>query len=148
MGLANYNQLGGAGWDFSSTTKPGNNQYDAVTTAEHELSEMMGRYSNVGNGDGYGKYSALDLFRYSAPNQRDLYSNNGKAYFSIDKGVTNLGVYNNNFSYGDLGDWASSVPNNAYGDGVNGEFSPVTKNDLIEDAVLGYNLTSYGKTQV
>jgi hypothetical protein len=147
MGLANNSQLG-ATWDFSPTSTPHQNQYDAVTTAEHELSEMMGRYSDVGHGDGYGKYSALDLFRYSAPGVRDIHSNNGKAYFSINDGVTNLGTYNNNYSAGDLGDWIGSVQNNSYGDGYNGEKSPVTKNDLIEDAVLGYNLTAYGKTLV
>jgi hypothetical protein len=149
MGLANNRQLGGGStWDFSQTGSIGPNQFDAITTAEHELSELMGRYSNVGQGDGFGSYSALDLFRYSTPGRRDLFSNNGKAYFSIDKGVTNLGVYNNNPSNGDLGDWTGSVQGDSYGDGYPGEFSPVTKNDLIEDAVLGYTLTAYGKTQI
>jgi hypothetical protein len=147
MGLANDSQLG-ATWDFSRSTPIGSNQFDAIGTAEHELTELMGRYSNVGNGDGYGTYTALDLFRYSAPGKRDLASDNGKAYFSINKGVTDLGVYNNNPSNGDLGDWVGWVQHNSYGDGFPGEFSWVTKNDLIEDAVLGYKLTAYGKTQV
>ena len=146
MGLANYSELGGGStWDFSPTSTPGGNQYDAVTTAEHELSELMGRYSNVRNYDGYGSYTALDLFRYSAPGVRDLKSNNGPAYFSIDNGAHHLGYYNNDPNNGDLGDWISSVEDNSYGDGYPGMISPVTKNDLIEDAVLGYNLTADGK---
>ena len=120
--------------------RPG--EYDAVGTAEHELSEVMGRTGSLGALDGTGVYTPLDLFRYSADGLRDLTP--GPGYFSIDGGATNLGTYNNPNLGGDAADWTPSLVGDSYGDGYPGRYSVVSPTDLVEDSVLGYRLTAVG----
>ena len=120
-------------WSFFGTTP--SNEEDFISTAEHEITEVMGRVSNLGqnitDGDPNGNvtypddYSPMDLFRYSGPGFLDT----GQAsialgnpsnptsgigvfptayptgYFSIDSGATSLGTWNNYAPTGDLGDW-------------------------------------------
>src|SRR4029077_9597317 len=97
LGLASNNtSLDGAvgfssktSWNYNSTT--GGSQYDFVSTAEHEISEVMGR---IGLGGGAvsdngtivsNSYTPFDLFRYSAPGQIAPASGS-TAYFSFDGG--------------------------------------------------------------
>ena len=92
---------------FSSATP-------AVYTVEHEISEVMGRISQIAGQP--SRYSLMDLYRWSAPGVRDLSAGGpgSTAYFSIDNGATNLGSWNNDQTNGfDLGDWyGNNVPNN------------------------------------
>ncbi len=115
------------------------NSYDAVSAAAHEISEVMGRISGLGTSLQAGTgatWTALDLARYSSVGSRDLTTKSG--YFSLDNGTTNLGAYNS--STGDAGDWSSNVYD-SYGFAHAGYYSPVSSTDLVEDAILGYQLT-------
>ena len=79
--------------------------YDFIGVAEHEMTEVMGRISLLGETIASipDTYSALDLFRYSAPGARRLVA--GKtAYLSINGGGTDLLAFNTIVS-GDAGDW-------------------------------------------
>ncbi len=132
-------------WDFNAPTTPvGAGQYDAIGALEHEISEVMGRTSSVGLQHGPAIYTPLDLFRYTSPGARDTTVGPTSPYFSINGGVTNLGVYNNGAKGGDLGDWVSSIRGDSYGYGSPGTSLTVSATDLIENSVLGYNLTAAG----
>jgi autotransporter passenger strand-loop-strand repeat protein len=86
-------------WSYSNTVGPG--QIYLVGTAEHEISEVMGRVDYLSatfNGTVFPYYSVLDLFRYSALNVPDITrvppGSHTSAYFSINNGQTNLGTFN------------------------------------------------------
>jgi hypothetical protein len=119
---------------------PGAGQYDAVGVAAHEISEVMGRIGIEGAGT-HGYYTPLDLFRFTAPNQPDLTASPG--YFSTDLGATVLNTYNDPKNGGDGTDWATSPGNatDAYDAfGNPGVTNTLTKTDMLEVAVLGYQM--------
>ena len=129
-------------WDFSAITTPTANQYYLVGVLEHEISEVMGRVSDI---DTRGEYTVADLYRYSAPNVRDLTTggNGSTAYFSIDNGTTNLGTWNNQVSNGDLADWYPQGPasggNDAYNDYSNpGVINVISAADTTLMEALGW----------
>jgi hypothetical protein len=112
-------------WDYT-TAAPTASQFYLIGTLEHEITEVMGRQSFIDGGPST-YYSTMDLYRYTAPNVRDLTSggSGSTAYFSIDNGVTNLGTWNNNPNNGDLGDWyGSPYPSAGRNDAVNDYSSP------------------------
>ena len=130
---------------------------DFFGTGEHEISEVMGRDSDIGS-DKTGTevattfYSPMDLFRYTAPNMRALSPFTDPAYFSINSGTTPLGYWNDYTTgdSGDLGDWeenadppGSGYTPDAYNDGSQGDIdNPITSNDITLMNVLGYNLAT------
>ncbi len=130
----------------------GSHQYDAVGVAAHEISEVMGRASGldgVTSGSHNVTYTPLDLFRYTAPNVRDLTPTTG--YFSATDGsggATALNTYNIPKNGGDAADWASAGATNAVVNdafdafGTPGVTTSVSPTDILQEAVLGYNLTS------
>ena len=146
-------------WSFTPGFVPANLfgttvPFDAIAAIEHETTEtMMGRFSDNGTGNP-ATYTVMDLFRYSAPGQRDLsvaptafgslgtiYLGNTTAYFSFDDGNTNLGAWNNETNGGDLGDWAQSpIPNDAFG-GQGGGISPISEADFELMNILGWDLS-------
>ncbi|KRQ15337.1 NF038122 family metalloprotease [Bradyrhizobium manausense] len=109
---------------------------DFVGTAEHEITEIMGRVSWEGqseytytavpasNGDVKEQASPLpvtnaesvmDLYRYSSAGVRETATGGigSTGYFSVNAGTTILGIWNNDPknmddpASGDLGDWAN-----------------------------------------
>ena len=128
----------------SQTTAVGPGQYDAIGAFESEIREVMGGVGSVGKAMGTNVYTPLDLFRYMSPGARDTTFNANGAYFSIDGGVTNLGTYNNPATGADAGDWISSAIGDCYGWARSGMSETVSPTDLVENAVLGYKLTSAG----
>jgi hypothetical protein len=135
-------------FDYTPNTTPAFNQYDAVGTFAHELSEVMGRVGSVGSIFGTNIYTPLDLFRYTGQGTRDLTA--GPGYFSINNGATDLGTYNNPLNGGDASDWIPTLEGDSYGSGYAGVRAAVSPTDIIENAVLGYHMTpaavSYTKT--
>ncbi len=171
--LANPNQRD-ADITFSSTFgfdfNPGNgvspNTFDFIGVAIHEIGHALGFVSGVdffdvfsGNGPGAGQlgydlndtsiFSALDMFRYSAPGTLDLRTG-GTKYFSIDGGQTAL--FGNTFSTGRFngdGNQAShwkDTPNCQVGNGIMDPtfcFSQegfITGLDLAAFDAMGWNL--------
>ena len=120
-------------------------QYDLMSIAEHEISEVMGRIGIEGASLGGAKtYTPLDLFNYASPGKLELSGAGG--YYSNNDGASNLGVFNDAARYGgDIADWSSSVPDNSYDAFTSaGSLDPVTANDLLEMASLGYKLSTAG----
>jgi hypothetical protein len=84
-----------------SWTRPVGGSYDAQSTLEHEIAEVLGLTSNIGFG---GNLMPLDLFAWSAPGTRNT-TTSGTRYFSINGGTTNIKPWNQDVSAGDSGDW-------------------------------------------
>ena len=136
-------------WNYNSTTS--GSQYDFVGTAEHEISEVMGRIGLGGgtvsdNGTSVpNSYTPFDLFRYSGPGL-PAPAASSTAYFSFDggnsSGATNLAgsskTYFNTTAGGDISDWASSAGKDAYNafTGTGATYTS-TVDKLVMD-VLGY----------
>lgn len=95
-----------ARYDFNPVDGIAAGYYDFQSVAEHEMEEVLGRSTGL-------QYVTpswampFDLFRYSKPGVTSL-TYAGKAYFSINGGVTNLGDFNN-VGAGDRSDWLSSA---------------------------------------
>jgi hypothetical protein len=127
-------------------------QYDAVGVAAHEISEVLGRMGMEGQtlGGHANVYTALDIFRYSAPHTPDTTPTAG--YFSTNNGVTNQELFNNPGNGGDAADWASASFNttNAFDAFDNpGVMTNVTGTDLLAVASLGYQFAAgYNLTTV
>ena len=110
--------------------------YDAFGVVEHEITEVLGRTDDLGAG---GDYTPLDLFRYTAPGERDLTPAAG--YFSVN-GTDMLYQFNDPSNHGDAGDWSSNVPNNSFDAfSVEGTANPLSPTDLRELDVIGYTPT-------
>ena len=142
-------------WAWTQSTV-GSTNNDAIGTLEHEISEVLGRSAT---GGALGQYTLLDMFRYTAANGLDNnpigapagprdepfvtgYNVNAPSYFSYDGStVTQLfetptAVANGN----DVADWASTVNNDAFGDGPTGQVDVITPTDNQVLQVLGYSL--------
>ena len=78
-------------WSFTPGVAPAGGAYYFVGSFEHELTEALGRIAIS------GPDTIMDLYRYSAPGDRDnTGQSGGTAYFSYDNGNTNLGNWNPN----------------------------------------------------
>ncbi len=147
LGLVSANAPGIDGYvGFNSTADftfdPNNravpNEYDFIGVAEHEISEVMGRFGLGQNGAASGRYSPIDLFRYSSPGVLDLVPANG-AYFSIDGGTTVINTFNGTAG-GDLSDWAGATVDSYNESPTIGAQMGVSAGDIIVMDVIGYNV--------
>ena len=136
----------GVEWHMGAQGTPSSEQYDLVATAEHEISEVMGRIGSEGTMTVGRKnvYTPLDLFNYAGSGRLELSGNGG--YFSTDFGATNLGDFNDAAANsGDIGDWASSVGDDAFDAFASpGIKYNLTQRDWWVMQALGYTLTSSG----
>jgi hypothetical protein len=80
------------------------NSFDAQRITEHEIDEVMGLGSRIG--DNTSDLSPQDLFSWSSVGHRNITSS-GTRYFSINGGVTNIVGFNQDPD-GDFGDWLSA----------------------------------------
>ncbi|HWN23757.1 MAG TPA: NF038122 family metalloprotease [Candidatus Sulfotelmatobacter sp.] len=120
------------------------NSFDAQRTTEHEIDEVMGLGSRIG--DNTSDLSPQDLFSWSSVGHRNITSS-GTRYFSINGGVTNIVGFNQD-SDGDFGDWLSTAcpqanpyVQNAFS--CTGQSSDIaaTSPEGINLDVIGYDLT-------
>lgn len=142
--------FGKVSWYFGSGTQS-SGQYDFISVAEHEISEVMGRIALLGSSVNTGtsivtnSYENLDLFRYSSAGTLST-TGGPSAYLSFDGGNTALNYFNTTAG-GDWGDWQSSGINSAGNDAYDAFSSSgtpyqVSAMDGRELNVLGYTLTS------
>ncbi len=143
---------------FWSQSAPQAGSYDAVSTFEHEISEVLGRFDNGGTSN---TYTLLDFFRYTAADLGSAdapgsaagsidqpyvagYSAGNQSYFSYN-GHTVTYAYDTpaDVAQGnDIADWGPAVANDSFGFGVTGAVSPVSTVDLQELNVIGYSLAA------
>jgi hypothetical protein len=122
-------------FDYTSGHTPPSGQYDFLSVAAHEISEVMGRMLFVG---GSKEYTAFDLFHFADSDNTHIYSGTTPGYFSIDGGAT-LHEFNTNPS-GDFGDWASGATADSFdAAGGAGSLAPVTEIDLEAMDAIGWN---------
>jgi hypothetical protein len=145
-------QAGGYLADWAKDAPAYGNQYYMIGVIEHELSEVMGRFSYDGtnfNGPSTPSYTLMDMFRYSAPGVHQSTDGN-PAYFSIDNGNLAYWYWNTALAKGDLGDWAPSGPNASDPTG-NDSFLNISHPGVVNEAsvfdldlmnVLGWNLST------
>jgi hypothetical protein len=132
-----------APYQFTRPPSPGN--LDAQRSTEHEVDEVIGLGSRLGqNGN---DVDPQDLFSWSSPGVRNITSS-GNRYFSINGGATNIVNFNQNPD-GDFGDWLSTAcpqahpyVQNAFG--CAGQFSDIaaTSPEGINLDVVGYDLVN------
>jgi autotransporter passenger strand-loop-strand repeat protein len=127
---------------FDPNNRTVSGMHDAIGALEHEITEVMGRVGSLGQHDGPNVYTPIDLFRYSAPGERQLVY--GPGYFSIN-GQTLLTPYNNPSSGGDAVDWLPALVGDSFGDSYTGVASLMGATDVEEMNVLGYDV-AFGAT--
>ena len=138
--------LGNFFYDPSHTLAVPTGDTDFMAVFEHELSELMGRVSTLGQTGGL--YSPLDLYRYSAPGTLQTTAG-GAGYFSTDGGVTGSAAAFNTVVGGDFGDWATSVAGDAFDEAVaNGTNYSVTATDFKVMQALGWTGSYQTDSQV
>jgi hypothetical protein len=87
-------------------SRPANgNSFDAQRITEHEIDEVIGLGSRIG--DNTSDLRPQDLFSWSSAGHRNTTSS-GTRYFSINGGLTNI-VGLNQDPDGDFGDWLSTA---------------------------------------
>ncbi len=133
---------------FQFTRPASSGNYDAQRSIEHEIDEVIGLGSHIGQG---ADLRPQDLFSWVAPSTRNVTAS-GTRYFSINSGSTDLVNFNQDPG-GDFGDWLSGAcpqvtpyVQNAFG--CTGQVSDVTATspEGINLDVIGYDLASARRT--
>ena len=121
------------------------NNFDAQRITEHEVDEVIGLGSRLGQHS--NDLRPQDLFSWSSAGHRNITSS-GTRYFSINGGVTNIVGFNQDPD-GDFGDWLSApcpqahpYPQNAFS--CTGQSSDIdaTSPEGINLDVIGYDLAN------
>jgi hypothetical protein len=139
-GYAGFATQSQGSFSYALGVTPSANDYYFIGVVEHEMTEEMGRISEV-NLQPSG-YMMMDLFRYTTSGARDLttgrHSSNATAEFSVDNGATLLGSWNNVGSNGDVGDWYPSGPAPGGDDSFNDESDPGVINVVgsVDDTLM------------
>lgn len=128
----------------TTLTTPGSpgttGQYELTVVAEHEIDEVLGLGSDLGQSNSFFDDPAPeDLFRYFGGVRSYTTNTAAQAFFSID-GTTNLAEFDNQGDGGDWGDWRSGATpkvQDAFGTpGAN----PALGVELTALDAIGYNL--------
>jgi len=116
------------------------NNFDAQRTTEHEVDEVIGLGSRIG--DNSNALRPQDLFNWSSAGHRNITSS-GTRYFSINGGVTNIVGFNQD-SDGDFGDWLSEPCPQAHPYPQNAFSCPGQSSDIAGTSPEGINLDVIG----
>jgi hypothetical protein len=115
------------GTGFTYTYDPNNRavsgEVDFIGVAEHEISEVLGRIGGLGTTSiigGTPVYMPYDLYRYTAANAPTYSYTVAGAYFSLDKGSTDLKNFNNNTTASPTGGDSTDWDNGTNGQNLNG----------------------------
>jgi len=132
-------------WNFDPTHVTEGQEYDAIGTLEHEITEVLGRTGFAGELDTNNNhvYGPLDLFRYTAAGVRAVNLTGADTFFSVD-GRTMLTQFDSFVAAGgDVGDWGWYSSDDAF-DAFAQAGAPLafTSTDLRVMDVLGYTLKS------
>jgi hypothetical protein len=138
---------GATPYTFDPNNRAVAGQFDFIGVAEHEVSEIMGRTTQLSN-PGFG-FLPFDLFRFTANGTRAPFNapNNG-VYFSFDNGASNLKSYNAG-PPGDPQDWDGSNPNDSFNAStISGKKADITPVDVRVMDVIGYDLAAPEPSQL
>jgi len=138
-----------APFQFTRPATSGN--FDAQRSTEHEIDEVMGFGSRLGNN--LNNLRPQDVFSWSSAGVRNLTSN-GTRYFSINGGVTNIVGFNQTTPF-DFGDWLSTAcpqanpyVQNAFNcTGQSSDISATSPEGINLD-VIGYDLVTTTRAAV
>ena len=126
-----------ASFTFDPNNRAVTGKYDFIGVAEHEISEVMGRYGMGQNSGQLGRYSPIDDFRYASPGTLDLAPMNG-AYFSIDGGITVINTFKGPGG-GDLSDWLGTTIDSYNAGPTIAVENAVSAGDITVMDVIGYD---------
>ena len=141
-------------WDFDNSNGVGAGLQDFVGVAIHEMGHALGFISGVDDVDFYisnpldldqfAVFNTLDLYRYSAANTLNLGAG-ATAYFSLDGGTTNLGLFSTGSLHGDgrqASHWKDNLGLGIMDPTANpaGQINTVTALDLTAFDVIGWDL--------
>ena len=130
-------------YEFNQTATAG--KYDAIGVFQHEMTETMGRLGSVGSFLGANTYTAIDLFRYTAPGVRDLTSmGSPDQYLSTDGGQTSLGTVFPSNGKNDFVDFNSETVQDPFGYAFQNAAPAFSGNDATAMTVIGWNLSQQG----
>jgi hypothetical protein len=126
---------------YDPSNRAASGKFDFIGIAEHEISEIMGRTTQLSN-PGFG-FLPFDLFRFTANGTRAPFTApNAGVYFSFDNGATNLKNYNAG-PPADPQDWDTSNPGDAFNaSGKAGTLADLTPVDVRAMDVIGYDLAA------
>ena len=136
---------------FQFTRPATSGNFDAQRSTEHEIDEVMGFGSRLGNN--LNNLRPQDLFSWSSAGVRNVTSN-GTRYFSINGGVTNIVGFNQTTPL-DFGDWlspacpqANPYVQNAFNcTGQSSDISAISPEGINLD-VIGYDLVTTTRAAV
>lgn len=151
-------------WDFDQSNGVGVGLQDFVGVAIHEIGHALGFVSGVDTVDSaisgvvgaappfnvpfdlenFRVYSTLDMFRYSADGVLNLAAGDA-AYFSLDGGATNLGLFSTGSTFGDgrqASHWKDNLGLGIMDPTANpaGQINTPSTLDLIAFDTIGWNL--------
>ena len=125
---------------FYGQDSPATNRYDLIGTAEHEISEVLGRITYLDKTN-YMPYNLVyDMFRYSGLNNRSTSPTDAGVSFSYDNGTNLLLTYNGPGNGGDLADWAGGNRDAYNAFLTNGAAMFISGTDGITLDVIGYDV--------
>lgn len=128
-------------YTYNPTNRAVAGQYDLISVAEHEISEVLGRSYGLDAPAGNG-YVPYDLFRFTNSSARSLNINDSGVYLSADNGVTPLAYFNPSQSAGDIQDWRIYSPADSFDYAISsGQEGYLTYADLTALDILGYSLS-------